>query len=174
MAKFIFVTGGRKSGKSSYALKRAEELGSNKIFLATAAPLDDEMKKRIRAHKMERDGSWETVEETIRIGSVIENRSDADVILIDCLTLWLTNLIFEKNMDDSKISEEIENLAAVIKKSKTNIIAVSNELGFGIVPLEPVTRRFLDLAGELNQKMASAAESVILSVSGIPVLIKGT
>jgi len=167
--KSIFVTGGARSGKSSFALKLAEGIEGEKIFLATARALDNEMEKRIKMHRESRGGDWSTIEESNGIAKVIDIKKNGSVILLDCLTLWVTNLI-EDGMSDKEVLGEVEILAAASKGA--NVITVSNEVGLGIVPLNPLARRFRDLAGTVNQKMTAAADEVYFLVSGIGMRIK--
>jgi len=195
---FIFITGGSRSGKSSHALKLAESLGERRLYIATAQALDAEMAKRIARHRKERGDGWDTAEEPINIVEVIRSATGLsqftdgaewsriigtvplekagyggyDVLLIDCLTLWLCNIMHNDESDD-KVFEKIEELVEACKKSLTIIIAISNETGSGIMPDNHLSRRFSDLAGMMNQKMAAAAGQVILTVSGIPMTIKG-
>ena len=172
--EFIFVTGGRRSGKSSYALGFGESLGKRRLYIATARLLDLEMEERIARHRSERGLEWETVEEPVNIAKTISGSSLYDVIVIDCLTLWLCNLVHESGFGDKELFREMDALADVCQDKETAIIAVSNELGFGVIPDNPLSRRFSDLAGTMNQKMAKAADRVVLTVSGVPVTIKGS
>lgn len=170
--KFTFITGGSRSGKSSHALKLAESLGEKRLYLATAQALDDEMAERIAHHKKERGDGWDTIEEPLNIAEVIGKLDIYDSVLLDCLTLWLCNVMHEEESDE-KVIERIDNLLNACKGCKTKLIVISNETGSGIIPADPLSRRFSDLAGLMNQKMAAAASQVILTVSGIPLTIKG-
>ncbi len=168
-----FITGGCRSGKSRYALDYADRHFSKKIYLATCEALDEEMAQRIEHHKKLRGPEWRTIEEPIEIVDQIRRHRDGvEVILLDCLTLWLSNLLIKWD-DDSRIIKETEKLIDTIKQSQTSFLIVSNEVGMGIVPADPLTRRFRDLSGMANQKMAEAAHTAILMVSGIPVFLKG-
>ena len=173
MKKTIFITGGCKSGKSRHALELSEEISTSKrIFIATSMPLDDEMKERIDRHKQERDKSWKTVEAPIELSVAInKNNKNGNVILVDCLTLWINNLLME-NKNPDIINQHIDKLICTIKKTKSPIILVSNEVGTGIVPENDLARKFRDLAGLTNQKVAKCADRVIWMVAGIPVSIK--
>lgn len=164
-----FIIGGARSGKSSYAESLARNSGSDVIYIATAQAYDDEMQRRIQQHKNQRPGAWVTVEEPIEISDVIRNESAVNnCLLIDCLTLWVTNLLSaDKNITDYK-DRLVEALGCV----KGDIILVSNETGMGVVPLGELTRRYCDEAGWLHQKIAALADQVILMVAGIPVVIK--
>jgi adenosylcobinamide kinase/adenosylcobinamide-phosphate guanylyltransferase len=171
--KITFITGGCRSGKSRKALVQAEEIsGRKKIFIATCMPLDDEMKERIDRHKKERDKSWRTVESSLELPDAInENSKEGDIILVDCLTLWINNLLMETE-DPDMIHQRIQKLILAIKEAKCSIILVSNEVGAGIVPENRLARQFRDLAGFANQKVAECADRVIWMVAGIPVVIK--
>jgi len=171
--EMILVIGGCRSGKSRHALELTEKIsGSKRIFIATCMPLDDEMKQRIDRHKKERDKSWTTIEAPVQLPEAISEKSrEGDVILIDCLTLWINNLLMEnENLDF--IDKRIHKLILEIKEAKCPIILVSNEVGAGIVPKNKLARQFRDLAGFTNQKVAECADRVIWMVAGIPVSIK--
>lgn len=169
MPKSIFVTGGSRSGKSSYALGLADRISGRRAFLATMQPLDDECAARIAAHKAERGPRWESFEEPTAIVQLINRiASDYDVIVLDCLTLWLSNMMYA-GMD---ISASADELARTLKRSASTIIAVTNEVGSGIVPDSALARAFRDRAGELNRKCAAACDEAWLVVSGIPIKIK--
>ena len=175
MRKIVFVLGGARSGKSTFALQDASEAEGRKAFIATAEALDDEMAKRIARHKKERGDDWDTYEESLRITEVINNMERKyGVIVVDCLTLWLSNLI-HANLD---ITQAIENLIEGFKNSElrtpnSELYLVSNEVGTGIVPENKLAREFRDLAGIMNQKVAGASDEVFMVVAGIPVKIKG-
>jgi len=169
----IFIIGGCRSGKSRHALEQAEKIsGSKRIFIATCMPLDDEMKERIDHHKKERDKSWTTVEAPVQLPEVINEKSrEGDVILVDCLTLWINNLLMETESTDI-IDDHIQKLITALEEAECPVILVSNEVGAGIVPENKLARQFRDLAGFANQKVAECANSVIWMVAGIPVSIK--
>jgi len=169
----IFITGGCRSGKSRYALQYANRHFSKKLFLATCEVLDEEMARRVENHKKVRGPEWTTIEEPVDIIKEIrECRRDEEVILIDCLTLWLYNLLMKWD-NDLRIIDETEKLIGIIKQSPTSIILVSNEVGMGIVPADPLSRRYRDLLGMMNQRIAEALDTVIFMVSGIPIFLKG-
>lgn len=170
--KFIFVIGGRRSGKSSYALNLGESLGDKKLFIATAQALDKEMEERIAKHRAERGNGWETMEVPVNISAAVKTASRYDVVLIDCLTLWLSNLMHEGNPKEKDIIEKIDALVTTGTKSKPVTILISNEIGLGIIPDNPLARKFSDLAGIMNQKVAAAADMVVMTLSGIPTTIK--
>lgn len=167
------VIGGCRSGKSRYALDAANKTaGEGKIFLATSVPRDPEMEKRVVDHQAERGPDWHTVEEPVFIHEIIETASKtAPVILVDCLTLWTSNLLF-KGYDEAGVIEAADRLAAALAKSTCPVFLVTNEVGYGIVPENSLARQFRDVAGIVNQKAAGAAQKVILTTAGIPVQIK--
>ncbi|MCK4738315.1 MAG: bifunctional adenosylcobinamide kinase/adenosylcobinamide-phosphate guanylyltransferase [Deltaproteobacteria bacterium] len=178
-SRFIFVLGGARSGKSSFALRLGEELYEDsckgktlneKIFLATARALDCEMEERIALHKKERGSLWRTIEEPKDILSHLQVEVNAGVFLVDCLTLWISNLM-ETN-SDNEITDLASKTAKVCKNSSCTVIAVSNEVGLGLVPTTPLGRRFRDLSGRVNQIMASSADEVYLLTAGIAQKIK--
>ena len=170
--KLIFITGGCRSGKSQYALDYANRHFSKKIYLATCEALDDEMIQRVETHKRLRGPEWLTIEEPVEIIDRIKQYSDnAGVILLDCLTLWLSNLLLKGN-NNLKMMEAIEGLIHSLRERRISVIIVSNEVGMGIVPADPLSRRFRDLSGMANQKIAEVADTVIFMVSGMPVFLK--
>lgn len=169
---FTFVVGGARSGKSSFAMRLAESSGSPRLYIATAQSLDSEMEERIRRHREERGGGWETLEEPMEVsGSVMRAGGGCRVVLIDCLTLWLTNLLMA-GLDDPSVESEVERLVSACKGSSAKVIAVSNEVGLGLVPENPLSRRFRDLSGTMNQRMAMAASEAWFVASGIPLKMK--
>lgn len=171
MAKITFITGGARSGKSSLAMTLASKIKGKKAFIATLKPLDKEMHERVKMHISKRPKGWDTYEEPLKPGICLKNLgSKYSAIVLDCLTLYLSN-IMHKEMD---IEKEIKRFIRAIKGSGSNIFIVSNEVGMGIVPENKMARRFRDMAGMLNQKVAQIADKVYLVVSGIPIKIKGT
>jgi adenosylcobinamide kinase / adenosylcobinamide-phosphate guanylyltransferase len=171
MKKTVFITGGARSGKSSFALNRASGIHGKKAYIATAEALDEEMLKRIEDHREQRGKGWDTFEEPLRIAETINRVGDRyDTIVLDCLTLWLSNVL-HANLN---IEAEIESLIASLRSHQTSVFIVSNEVGMGIVPENEMARKFRDMAGLLNQKIAAAADEVYIVVSGIPLRIKGT
>lgn len=168
--KNTFVIGGARSGKSSFALKEALKIGGLKAYIATAQALDDEMKERVQKHKLERGSGWDTFEEPLNIISLMgEIHEKYDAVLIDCLTLWLSNLM----LSGKDVKKEIKALADLLPTVNCQLFIVSNEVGMGIVPDNALARQFRDLAGTLNQKIAGIADEVYLVAAGIPVKIKG-
>jgi len=174
--KLIFITGGARSGKSSFALNEASRTPGPKAYIATAEPLDEEMAERIRRHREERGNGWDTLEEPAGLSELIQKVKDRySVLLVDCLTLWLSNIIGTAR---SGVEQEIDNLVAVLREFKDSpgcplLYLVSNEVGMGIVPENRLARFFRDMAGRLNQEVAGVADEVYLVVSGIPIKVKG-
>ncbi len=175
-----FIIGGARSGKSRFALDLANKSvlseGGQKVYIATAQALDNEMKERIEKHKKERSvvdsthrAEWITIEEPLDIAALINNiHAKYDVILIDCLTLWLSNLM----LADKDIETEIETFCSSLSTVRCPLFTVSNEVGMGIVPDNELSRRFRDMAGHLNQKVAGIANEVYSVTAGIPLKIK--
>ncbi len=165
------VTGGSRSGKSRYALELAKS-AKKPFYIATGWAGDDEMDDRIKKHQKERGKHWSTIETKTDIASAIlkAERKGADFIIVDCLTLWVSNMMFEK----TNIEKEIVKTVTVIKaKRKAPLVFVTNEVGSGIVPGDKVSREFRDAAGLVNQKIAAAVDNVVLTVCGQPLYIKG-
>jgi adenosylcobinamide kinase / adenosylcobinamide-phosphate guanylyltransferase len=166
------VIGGCRSGKSSHALHLAEQIPGQKIFIATCTPQDKEMEQRILRHRQQRSSAWKTFEMPLLIPEIINKHSlKGNVILIDCLTLWINNLIMDDE-DPTKIDAKIRKLTQSIVKSECPVILVSNEVGTGIVPENRLARLFRDITGFANQKVAACVNEVIWMVAGIPVKIK--
>jgi len=169
----IFITGGCRSGKSRYALDYANQHFSRKLYLATSEILDEEMARRVENHKRMRGPEWQTVEEPLQIADKIRQYGDqTEIILLDCLTLWMSNLLM-KSDDDETIIAEVDRLIEAIRECQCTLLIVSNEVGMGIVPAESLSRRFRDLSGMTNQRIAEAAGTVIFMVSGVPLFLKG-
>ena len=174
MNKIIFVIGGCRSGKSKHALQTAEKMpGNRKIYIATCVPQDNEMKQRVARHQKERSQNWVTVEEPLHLPqALLENSPKADVMLVDCLTLWVSNLLMETD-DEEKLEEAISQLIDTLEKATCPIVLVSNEVGTGIVPENRLARQYRDIIGLANQAVAKTAGKVIWMVAGIPVTVKG-
>ncbi len=174
MKEIVFVIGGCRSGKSSYALQTAEQMpGDRKTYIATCVPQDEEMAKRVAKHQKERSRKWTTVEEPLHLPETIEAISpQADVLLVDCLTLWMSNLLL-KTGDEEQIEESMSRFIDALEKAPNPIVLVSNEVGTGIVPENKLARHYRDLIGTLNQTVAQSASQVVWMVAGIPVVVKG-
>jgi adenosylcobinamide kinase/adenosylcobinamide-phosphate guanylyltransferase len=170
--KIIFITGGARSGKSDFALKLAQGLAGPKAYLATAQALDKEMAERIQKHKRNRPRDWQTLEEPLQIAKVIGEQGDHfSVILVDCLTLWISNSMMAK-WSLKKLLQEADRLLEACRGMRGTVIIVSNEVGLGIVPDNPSARNFRDLSGLIHQKVARQADEVYLLVSGLPLQLK--
>jgi adenosylcobinamide kinase/adenosylcobinamide-phosphate guanylyltransferase len=167
----VLVLGGARSGKTGFAERLAMRNGHKPVYLATAAALDGEMRDRIRTHQAQRAGRFMTVEEPIDVSGAILTAAKAnDIILVDCLTLWITNLLGE-NMD---VAQAVEELAATLSDlSAARVILVSNEVGLGIVPDNAMARSFRDLAGSAHQRLAEICDDVYFIVAGLPMTLKG-
>lgn len=174
MKEIVFVIGGCRSGKSSYAMQTAEKVpAEQKIFIATCVPQDDEMKRRVARHQKERSQNWVTVEAPLDLPeAILQNSRRGDVILVDCLTLWVSNLLIETG-DEKKIEDTIPQLIEALQKATCPIVLVSNEVGTGIVPENQLARQFRDITGWVNQAVARCANKVVWMVAGIPVTVKG-
>jgi len=168
MGKLIFILGGARSGKSSFALELAKKSGKKKVFIATAMPSDSEMKQRIKEHKKNRPRDWETIEITKDLDKKIEQQKNG-TILIDCLTIYVSHLI---NLKEPEILNHIRKVIEAIKKSESKFIVVSNEVGAGIHPNNKLGRDFRDVLGRVNQMFAHASDEFYVMFAGIPVDIK--
>jgi adenosyl cobinamide kinase/adenosyl cobinamide phosphate guanylyltransferase len=172
-SKIILITGGVKSGKSTWALKYGEKAEGRRVFLATAEARDDEMRQRIEAHKIERANRWKTIEEPLNIDDIILNESGQfDVLIIDCLTMWISNMLTVFNMEKKTIVSKIINLTYALEKTAAAVVVVTNEVSMGIMPADPVSRVYQELLGRVNRDVAGISSSVYFMVSGIPQKIK--
>jgi adenosylcobinamide kinase/adenosylcobinamide-phosphate guanylyltransferase len=169
------VLGGVRSGKSSYAQRLAEQL-PQATFIATAERRDDaEMHAKIDRHRAERPAHWTTIEEPLDLAGAISLATpESAVILVDCLTLFASNLMEANGMDRPKHQPAIDQLCAALQASPLPVILVSNEVGSGVVPAYALGRRFRDLVGEINQQVAAVADNVLLLVAGLPLVLKGS
>lgn len=165
----ILILGGARSGKSRFALERARAVGLSPLFLATAERRDEEMAARIARHRAERGGDWRTVEEPRRIAEVI-GREPGQVIVVDCLTLWIANLMGDDPA--AEVEPAVAELIAALAERRSAVVAVSNEVGMGIVPENALGRAFRDAAGRMNQRVAELANEVTLLVAGQPFRVK--
>jgi adenosylcobinamide kinase / adenosylcobinamide-phosphate guanylyltransferase len=169
--KIYFVGGGARSGKSSFALSLARQLGSRRLFLATAQAHDEEMSQRILKHERERGAGFETVEEPIAVSDVLRRPGLFDVVLFDCLTLWLSNLLVA-GQSESEILRQVDELVSVLELRDRHVVIVTNEVGMGIVPETPLGRVFRDVAGLAHQRLSQCADEVYLAVLGTVLRIK--
>jgi len=169
--RLALIVGGAKSGKSRFAQQLAETLPPPRLYVATGEARDDEMAARIRRHQQERGPAWETWEEPLALGGVLpQAQGRFGVILVDCLTMWLSNLLAQEGVD---LAAERRLFVQACSSLITPTILVSNEVGGGIVPANPLARRFRDEAGLLHQEVARQADLAVLVVCGLPVYLKG-
>jgi adenosylcobinamide kinase / adenosylcobinamide-phosphate guanylyltransferase len=169
--EIILITGGARSGKSQYAERRAAEMGGRPLYVATAEANDEEMAQRIAEHRKRRGTQWRTIEEPLQLAAaLLAERDTTDCALVDCLTLWISNLLIRH--DDRNAREKVEALIDKLPELNFHLVFVTNEVGSGIVPDNPLARKFRDLAGWTNQRMAQAANEVILMVAGVPLIAK--
>ncbi len=186
MGRVILVTGGARSGKSSFAEQLIAGMGQEIAYIATARPFDAEMEDRIAKHRLQRPSSWQTFESPTEPSQVFAAQGNCvDALLLDCMTVMITNRILSHTVDwdqpsvtrlneiEADILEEVQALLKAAEASRAHLVAVTNEVGYGIVPASPLSRFFRDCAGRVNQRMAAVADEVYLVVSGIPVQVKG-
>jgi adenosylcobinamide kinase / adenosylcobinamide-phosphate guanylyltransferase len=184
MGKLTLILGGARSGKSTYAEKLAIRNGGRVTFIATAQALDEEMQGRISAHRLKRPAAWRTYEIPMEVGSaLVEHPTQAEVIILDCLTLLVANRVLEAAPDvdqpdeahaNSLVGREIDELLKAIHSSEAEWIVVSNEVGLGLVPPYPAGRIYRDLLGWANQRLAEVAVSVVFMIAGIPMRLEPT
>ncbi|MBC3955332.1 bifunctional adenosylcobinamide kinase/adenosylcobinamide-phosphate guanylyltransferase [Pseudomonas triticifolii] len=167
------ILGGARSGKSRLAEKLAAETGLSVTYIATSQPLDGEMNQRVASHRARRPEHWGLVEEPVELARVLRDHAAPDqCLLVDCLTLWLTNLLMLEN--PGRLAQERDALLECLAVLPGEIIFVSNETGLGVVPLGELTRRYVDEAGLLHQSLAERCQRVVLTVAGLPLTLKGT
>lgn len=168
-SKLTLVLGGTRSGKSRFAEKLVRESGLAPVYVATAEALDDEMAARIAAHRARRDAGWRLIEEPLRLADTLRAEAGPGrIVLVECLTLWLTNLM-TAGRDTAR---EAAALAEAAARLEGPVVMVSNEVGQGVVPLDPMSRAFVDHAGRLHQTLAAVADEVVLVVAGLPLRLK--
>lgn len=168
-----FIIGGIKSGKSNFALKEAENLKSkNFYFIATAKSIDEEMQERIEKHKKQRGNQWITFEEPINLHIIVDKIPECSSLIIDCLTTWLTNLIVEGHDVDKFTEQFLDSLNSCKLKDNIRIFIVANEVGLGIIPDTKLGRKFVDIAGYVNQKIMELSDIAYLMVAGRAIRIK--
>jgi adenosylcobinamide kinase/adenosylcobinamide-phosphate guanylyltransferase len=173
MAKIIFITGGARSGKSRLAEEIAQRQGEPLLYVATGQAGDGEMAERIARHRERRGPAWQTIEEPQALAEVLTGHDGYfGAVLVDCVTLWLTNLLLATD-DSAAVLAQVRRLTALFGTLQTPVILVSNEVGMGIVPENRLARTFRDLAGEANELIAAAADEVYVMFSGLPLKLKG-
>jgi adenosylcobinamide kinase/adenosylcobinamide-phosphate guanylyltransferase len=169
--QIILVTGGARSGKSRYAEQRAAELGARRLYVATAEAKDEEMSRRIAEHQKWRNQQWRTVEEPLELSkALLAERGKTDCALVDCLTFWVSNLLLER--DEEYVEGSIKELLQTLPNLDFHLVFVTNEVGNGIVPENPLARQFRDLVGWTNQQIAQTASEVIVMIAGLPMIVK--
>jgi adenosylcobinamide kinase/adenosylcobinamide-phosphate guanylyltransferase len=186
MSKIVLVTGGARSGKSTYAENYVAQMGSAICYIATAIPFDDGMKERIKLHRAQRPRDWETVEKYEGLSELfMQQQGKYHAYLLDCLTLMVTNLMFKDMPDfdtlvterlatmESMIYKEVDEMVEAIRESGSSVVMVTNEVGMGIVPENAIARLYRDIAGRVNQRIGHAADEVYLVVCGQALKIKG-
>lgn len=173
MGRLTFILGGARSGKSAHAVALAAKYGGKKVvYIATGQGGDGEMQRRIASHRMARPSSWKTYEEPLAISKLLSTVDcGKGVIIVDCLTLLVSNLMLKGN-GQKAIEDEVTGFLAKLKKAKARAIIVSNEVGLGIVPVNGLARKFRDIAGSVNKIAAEMSDEVIFMMSGIPCKIK--
>src|SRR3712207_2991396 len=165
----VLVLGGVRSGKSRTAQQVAESGSSQRTYIATAQAYDDEMRARIAQHQSERDQSWRTVDAPLELAHAITDQTGSGkAVLVDCLTLWLSNML----LAERDLTHEADRLVEAVQAAQGPLILVSNEVGHGIVPATPLGRRFRDEQGRLNQRVAEACDAVVFVAAGCPILLK--
>ncbi|AIR91729.1 bifunctional adenosylcobinamide kinase/adenosylcobinamide-phosphate guanylyltransferase [Pseudomonas cremoricolorata] len=166
------ILGGARSGKSRLAEQLAVASGLAVTYIATSQPLDGEMNQRVQLHRERRPSHWALIEEPVALARVLRAEASAErCLLVDCLTLWLTNLLMLE--DDTRLAAERDALLDCLAELPGTVILVSNETGLGVVPMGELTRRYVDLAGWLHQAIAERCTRVVLSVAGLPLTLKG-
>ncbi len=169
--KIILIGGGARSGKSDLALALARHLGRRRLFLATAQAGDDEMRDRILRHRRTRGNDFRTLEEPLAVPEVLRQTSDDDVVVLDCLTLWLANLLFDGHEPEA-VLRRVEELAEVLRERPAHAVVVTSEVGLGLVPETPLGRTFRDVAGLAHQCLAAAADEVYFGALGVMLRLK--
>ncbi len=168
MGKLIFILGGARSGKSSFALELAQKLNKKVTFIATATSIDSEMGERIKNHRNARPKNWKTIEITNNLDKKIDQEKNK-IILIDCLTIYASYLM---DLPETEILDHIQKIIRAIEKSNSKVIVVSNEVGAGIVPNNKLGRKYRDILGKINQIFAQASDEFYLMFAGIPINVK--
>jgi adenosylcobinamide kinase/adenosylcobinamide-phosphate guanylyltransferase len=171
VSAIVLIGGGVRSGKSAFALARARELGRRRAFLATAQAIDDEMRQRIDRHVAERGEAFVTIEAPLALPEAIADLHDADVAVIDCLTLWLSNLLVRGDAEDD-VADAVDSLVDEARRAPFPVVVVTNEVGMGIVPESALGRTFRDVTGRAHQRIAARAEEIYFAALGCVVRLR--
>ena len=178
LSRLIYISGGCHSGKSIYAQELAESLPGRRAYLATCPQIDEEMDRRIERHQQQREKKgWKTIEAPLELSAAVQQTKDFDVLLIDCLTLWINNLLYQAEQEGSSLTEQqiverCDELVKICRQRGQTVIFVTNELGMGLVPADPLSRLYRDCLGRCNQTIAKLADKAVFMVSGIPLILK--
>ncbi len=166
------ILGGMKSGKSRFAEQLATQLAQPVVYIATAQAWDDDMRERIRIHQHQRPSQWQTVEAPLHLAATLTQQDAPNrTILVDCLTLWITQLLCHDN--PALLAQELTAFQILLPQLKADIILVSNETNMGVIPMDALSRRFCDISGKLHQTLAPMMDNLVLTVAGLPLYIKG-
>ena len=174
----LYISGGSRSGKSRYGEQRAKALTGKRSYIATCPVIDDEMDARIALHRRQRDGQgWITVEEPLQLAQALRDTADSAVVLVDCLTLWINNVLYQaeqqqQTVNEQQILELCLEVANASRLGERTVIFVTNELGMGLVPADATSRLYRDLVGRCNQTLAALADEAVFMVSGLPLTLK--
>jgi adenosylcobinamide kinase/adenosylcobinamide-phosphate guanylyltransferase len=169
LPKLSLVLGGAASGKSAWAEALVNSAGLQKLYLATAQVYDVEMEQKVARHRQTRGDGWTTIEEPLALGALLDRMTDNQIVLLDCATLWLTNVM----LADLDVAKACEELVEQLQRCAAPVVVVSNEVGQGIVPDNALSRRFRNAQGALNQSIAAHAELVVVVMAGLPLALKG-
>ena len=179
MNRLILILGGARSGKSRFAEGLAARLGARVLFVATAMGEDEEMRRRIAGHRQARPAAWRTLEEPLQLAPAIARQAgNAEVVLVDCLTLWVSNLLLAQGGEEADadaeeaVLREVAKLIDVYRQGAATFLVIANEVGLGLVPPYPLGRLYRDALGRANQLLAAAADAVYFMVAGLPLAIK--
>lgn len=164
--RLVVVGGGARSGKSRCALARALALGQRRLFIATAEPLDQEMSERIARHRTERGAAFDTLEVPLALAEALAGVRDHDVVLVDCLTLWISNLLV-RGASPEDVGQRVSDLVRVLQARRAHVVLVTNEVGMGLVPETPLGRAFRDATGLAHQRLAAIADELYAAVMGV-------
>jgi len=174
VAEVTLITGGARSGKSAFALELARRKYARRTLIATAVALDEEMKARILRHKEERGDTFHTIEEPVRLAQAVSScAGQSDVAVVDCLTVWLGNLYHHCGENESSIEQHLNGFLSALENAPCDLVLVTNEVGWSIVPENRLARAFRDMAGRLNREVAQRSRHVYLLCCGIPLVLKG-